>query len=577
VFNTFSQQNDINPKEIKEDLYGILNDISKNYVYLNEKDVNLECIESHYSNQVKHVKTEEETVLFFEYLLDEFYDNHLTLHTNRQSSYRLFSPIYVTITNEKPIITNVWQTQIENLHQNIIGAEILKFNGVGINEIINNFPTHCNNKNNLEVREWIINKIVSGRYNESRILTLRLANKEEVELDLDTIKIKKNSNPLSFKTTDNIGVIRINNSLGNDNLLTLFDKALDSMMNTKGLIIDLRNTIYGGDTYEARGIMSRFITQSKPYQKHAYTATSKNNPDVERSWIEYVSPRSTQYKKPVVVLVGRWTGSMGEGLAIGFEGLERAHIVGSEMRRLAGEVYDFNFKHRKYGYKLSTAKLYHVNGTPREKYIPTNYVDQTTIKTDEILNKAIHIIEDSYRNNNSVLKEKLERLGAEDQTLRLMLPEVQTKFGRGSEEYKYIWSLINRQDSICATELIEILDTHGWLGKSKVGWKANQAIWLVIQHSDVSIQEKYLPLLKASYEKGESEGWHYAFLQDRILMYRKAPQIYGTQAVWDKNLKKNKIHTIGDLKNVNALRKEVGLEPIEEYADKNGYIFNQKD
>ena len=76
----------------------------------------------------------------------------------------------------------------------------------------------------------------------------------------------------------------------------------------------------------------------------------------------------------------------------GFEGMGRAEIIGSEMRRLAGEVYDFSFKHQKYGYKLSTAKLYHINGTIREKYVPTNYVKQSTNEKDEVLEKGIELI-----------------------------------------------------------------------------------------------------------------------------------------------------------------------------------------
>jgi hypothetical protein len=113
----------------------------------------------------------------------------------------------------------------------------------------------------------------------------------------------------------------------------------------------------------------------------------------------------------------------------------------------------------------------------------------------------------------------LELIGVEDQTLRLLLPHVTKKFGRESKEYKYIWSQINRQDSICVNKLTQILKKHGWLGKSKVGVKANQTIWLIIQHSELEIQEKYLPLLKESVANGESEGWHLAFLEDRILMY----------------------------------------------------------
>ncbi|MEO1628874.1 MAG: S41 family peptidase [Bacteroidota bacterium] len=290
------------------------------------------------------------------------------------------------------VVTNVWQTQVENLDQNILGAEILAFNGMTFSQAIENFPTHCQDKNDPETKEWIANKVLAGRYNEARLLTLRLSDQTVIELDLDAIKLKNDASLLSHKVIDGIGIIRINNSLGNDNLVTEFDKALHEAVDTKGLIIDLRNTIFGGDSYEARGIMSRFIDKAAPYQRHSYIATSQNNPDVERSWVEYVSPRAETYRKPVVVLVGRWTGSMGEGLAIGFEGMGRAEVVGTEMRRLAGEVYDFNFQHQWYGYKLSTAKLFHINGTIREKYIPTHYVRQSTIEKDELLEAGMKLI-----------------------------------------------------------------------------------------------------------------------------------------------------------------------------------------
>ena len=99
---------------------------------------------------------------------------------------------------------------------------------------------------------------------------------------------------------------------------------------------------------------------------------------------------------------------------------------------------------------------------------------------------------------DSTLKEQLALMAIEDQTLRLLLPEITTKFGRESGEYEYIWSLIHRQDSICQVKLIKILEDHGWVGKSRVGNNANQALWLIVQHSALTDQEKYLPLLQES-------------------------------------------------------------------------------
>tara|TARA_Y100000034_G_scaffold132010_1_gene194006 strand:+ start:683 stop:1927 length:1245 start_codon:yes stop_codon:yes gene_type:complete len=390
------QESKIDRVKIKEDLNEILSDLSQNYVYLQEKDVDLNCIREYYEKQIPNIKSEEEVVLFFEYLLDEFYDSHVHLNTNTNSSFRLSSPIYATFKNGKPIISNVWQTQIKNSIQNIVEAEILKINGIDFEVAIKEFPTQCNDKSSQEVKEWILNKILAGRYNKPRILTLKLKNKKITEFDLDKIKLKKEQELITVRKVNDIGIIRINNSLGQDEIVNEFDKAIDSLLNTKGLIIDLRNTVNGGDSYEARGIMGRFISEPKPYQMHQFFEESYNNPGynpkIERRWVEYVVPRANQYKNPVVILVGRWTGSMGEGMAIGFEGMERAEIVGSEMERLAGEMSGFSFKNQTFGYRLSTAKLFHVNGTPREKYVPTYYVKQSTTEKDETLEKGIELI-----------------------------------------------------------------------------------------------------------------------------------------------------------------------------------------
>jgi len=388
-----SQEQIINRDKIQDDLNRILNDIAENYVYLNEKNIDIHCIRDYYKRQIPNIQTQEQTILFFEYLLDEFYDSHLILNTNTRSSFRLFSPIYITIEKGKPVITNIWQMQIEAIDQDLIGAEIRIINGLDFNEAIDEFPTHCNNKNARNVREWVANKIVAGRYDQPRILTLILTNKKVIEFDLDKLRIKQDSELLTSRTEDGVGIIRINNSVGNNNLIREFDKTLDKMMDTKGLIIDLRNTVDGGNSYVARGIMGRFINQPKPYQKHGLAEQYDESPMIERTWVEYVSPRKKQYKKPLVILVGRWTGSMGEGIAIGFDGMRRAEIVGTEMGRLAGEMNVFPFKNQPFSYRLSTAKLFHINGTPREKYVPIHYVKQTSTQKDETLKKGFELMD----------------------------------------------------------------------------------------------------------------------------------------------------------------------------------------
>jgi len=389
-----SQETKIDSSKIQEDFAQIISDIKNNYIYLSSKKVDIDCIHSKYQEKIKFIDSEEQRLLFFEYLLDEFYDSHIILMRAIKQSYRLDSPIFTVTKNGKTTIKNVWQTQIENNDLNILGAEVLKINGTALITKIDKFPTICHDKNDIEIRNWIANKVVSGKYSEPRILTLKLTTGKIVDFDLDNIKLKKENSLLTVSTVNNVGIIRLNNSLGQNTLIKKFDSVIDSLLNTKGLIIDLRNTTGGGNSYVARGIMSRFINKSKPYQLHkTFDESWDNQPIIERSWSEYVSPRNKQYKKAVVILVGKWTGSMGEGLAIGFDGLGRAEIVGTEMKRLAGgSTNDFHLKNENLNYKLMTEKLFHLNGTPREKYIPENYVKQTVIQKDEVLEKGIELI-----------------------------------------------------------------------------------------------------------------------------------------------------------------------------------------
>ncbi|WP_168800774.1 S41 family peptidase [Psychroserpens sp. NJDZ02] len=389
-----SQENKIDQNKIEEDFEQIISDIKNNYIYLNDKKVDIDCIYSNYKQKIKLIDSEDQRLLFFEYLLDEFYDSHVMLMRAIRPSYRLDSPIFTVTNNGKAKIKNVWQTQIENIDLNIIGSEVLKINGIDLITKIEKFPTICNDKNDFETRNWITNKIIAGKYNEPRVLTLKLSNGKIIDFDLDKIKLKKKSSLLTLSTINNIGIIRLNNSLGQNALIEKFDSAIDRLQNTKGLIIDLRNTTGGGNSYVARGIMSRFINESMPYQLHQiFDESWDNQPIIKRSWAEHVSPRNKQYKNPVVVLVGKWTGSMGEGLAIGFDGLGRAEIVGTEMKRLAGgSTNNFHLKNENLDYKLTTEKLFHLNGTPREKYIPENYVSQSSTEKDETLEKGIELI-----------------------------------------------------------------------------------------------------------------------------------------------------------------------------------------
>ncbi|MFK7932952.1 MAG: DUF6624 domain-containing protein [Saprospiraceae bacterium] len=167
---------------------------------------------------------------------------------------------------------------------------------------------------------------------------------------------------------------------------------------------------------------------------------------------------------------------------------------------------------------------------------------------------------------NQPLKKQLEAIEVRDQTLRLLLGDVSARFGRDSEHMDYFTSIMHEKDSINEMEVINIIEKHGWLGKSEVGSKANNALWLVIQHAPLATQEKYIPLLRESVANGESEGSQLALTEDRIRMYKGEKQIYGSQVKRDQETGKFYVCPVIDPYNVNTRRAEVGLQPIEQYV-----------
>lgn len=82
-------------------------------------------------------------------------------------------------------------------------------------------------------------------------------------------------------------------------------------------------------------------------------------------------------------------------------------------------------------------------------------------------------------------------------------------------------------DSRCRAIVFPILDSVGI--PDGLTEKAREALFLVVQHSDVEHQRKYIDLFDAAAKKGLVARADVATMRDRILMYEGRPQIYGTQ------------------------------------------------
>lgn len=190
--------------------------------------------------------------------------------------------------------------------------------------------------------------------------------------------------------------------------------------------------------------------------------------------------------------------------------------------------------------------------------------------------------------SNSVLNEKASKDGEPEpnyDSLRVVLERmydldqnVRAKYNSsGNFDGKFNNEMLTI-DSINQYNLNIILNSYGWLAKSKIGPKASDAIFYIIQHGSDEMIEEHIEELKSLAEIGEANKRHVAMMEDRLLMHKNQKQIYGTQAYilkledgsWDSF-----IWPIENPESVNDRRMMMEIETsIEEYANRHGYRYD---
>lgn len=123
--------------------------------------------------------------------------------------------------------------------------------------------------------------------------------------------------------------------------------------------------------------------------------------------------------------------------------------------------------------------------------------------------------------NKSIISELIE-MAKHD----LQVREELSKAGQLSKGYHPKMEHVHLQN---AARLEEIIDSIGYPTRSKVGQKASEAAWLIVQHaiSKPSLMKRcYLLLSEAA---DDVDPQNLAYLHDRICYFEGRPQKFGTQ------------------------------------------------
>jgi len=166
---------------------------------------------------------------------------------------------------------------------------------------------------------------------------------------------------------------------------------------------------------------------------------------------------------------------------------------------------------------------------------------------------------------NDTLSKQLDSILGDDQKYREELESVENRDGTESQAYISIMKKMSTQDSINEIKVSGILDKYGWPGTDIVGENGNSALWFVIQHSDLHMMAKYLPMMKEALKNKKLEASRFALLEDRMALWQGRKQIYGSQLSWNMKTKETFILPLDDPDNVDKRRASAGLPPLADY------------
>jgi hypothetical protein len=184
---------------------------------------------------------------------------------------------------------------------------------------------------------------------------------------------------------------------------------------------------------------------------------------------------------------------------------------------------------------------------------------------DELVTLVKQNKEKAEINLNKPLATILDTVMIDDQKGRQDIDNIEAKYGRDSKEIKKLWKTIAIKDSINLIKVTQILDKYGWLGADKIGANGNTALFLVIQHADIKVQEKYLPMMREAAKNGDAQPSSLALLEDRVALRKGKKQFYGSQ-IGRFESGEFYVQPLEDPDKVDKWREDVGLRPLNEYT-----------
>ena len=355
-----------------EDYRQLADFVFENYAFFGTKTVDWDAVVEHDLELARTAEDVDEFIAIAERSLDELYDPHSHLGTHRSSSWRLPAhDLWAKLHQGEARVVEVRAGSAAAAADVLVGMVVIEIDGLPTAEALAERMPRFLREPDSAAEAWALLSALSGRRDRNRVLKVRLEDGSESRITIaDSTHSAPRVDDIRATRQGDFLLVRITN-FGEPRIVATFDQYLEEHRGVRGLLFDVRDNS-GGDTAIARPIMGRLIDERQAY---AWMARRQGK-ELGSRWQEFVEARGPwTFEGPVVVIVNHWSTSMAEGFAMGLDGMQRATVVGTRMAGLGAAIGRVTLEHTGIAVQISTEPVYHLNGSPREEFVPAVLVE----------------------------------------------------------------------------------------------------------------------------------------------------------------------------------------------------------
>ena len=299
--------------------------------------------------------------------LDSLYDGHSQLNTNAPDSWR---PVPYGVRVQpgagaaRYVVTAVQRGSLPERTGVRPGDELVAIDGVSVSALFESRRPRFLTRADPAAEEWALESAVAGRHDTRYELLIRRGGRESV---LKPGQAAPARGDVEWKRVGtDIGLIAISTFAPNRGVVDAFDRALDALRSTRGLIVDVRSNA-GGDTAVARPIIGRLITARRHVRVDDKPRRGRSRP---------AASGVCRCARTVDLFgacggCGRSVlGEHGRGIRDGALWPGTCAHRGHTMARLGAAVGRIELPYSKIAVQISTEPVYALDGTPRWELEP---------------------------------------------------------------------------------------------------------------------------------------------------------------------------------------------------------------